>query len=83
MVVNGKGEAVRWNQVEDFKWDTKPDNQHYGWMYRFRRSDGKVFWVYWHGDDSELYVNMGYEFWLAIQKARGSQPNRPPGSAPP
>jgi hypothetical protein len=28
MVVNGKGEALRWDQGEDFNWDTKSDNQH-------------------------------------------------------
>lgn len=49
MVVNGKGEAVSWDQVEGYKWDTKPDNQHDGWMCRLRHSDGKVFWVNWRG----------------------------------
>jgi hypothetical protein len=77
-VENGEGEAVRWDQVEEFKWDTEPDDNHPGGTYRFRRSDGKEFWIYWPGD-WDLYVNMGYEFELAITKARSGQLNRPLG----
>ena len=68
VMVDGKGEAVRWDRVEEFKWTTKPDNEHQGWMYRFRRADGKKFGIYWSGDIDE-YVNLGYEFDLAIVQA--------------
>jgi hypothetical protein len=73
-VYNGKGEAVRWDQVDDFNWDTEPDDDHPGGTYRFRLPDGKEFVVYWRGD-WDLYVNMGHEFELAITKARIGQPN--------